>query len=91
MDCQRTDLVVVGTNKPVWNVIGTVSRPGTNILKVRIKFAKAGSVMMRVRMSALRCESHLSAPGEKGINTVAGAARGGERGQLTKMEVDLSE
>ena len=49
----------------VMKAIGTASRPGTNTRNVRTRFAKVGSVMIRVRISALRCASHLSAPVSK--------------------------
>ena len=45
---------------PVWNVIGNDSRPGTKTRRVLTWLAKLVSVMIRVSMSALRCDSRFS-------------------------------
>ena len=45
---------------PVWNVMGNVSRPGTKTRKVFTCPANEASVMILVRMSALRCDSRFS-------------------------------
>lgn len=53
-------------NIPVWNVIGNVSRPGTNTRRVLTWLANVASVMIRVRMSALRWDSRFSDAGADG-------------------------